>query len=290
MTQKRCFDKKYIYRVVGILLFALLVFLFLWRNQDKEAKQYQMVFLGDSVVGNVPGGQSMTEVMEQRLGKTVFNGAFGGTSMSLINEDLRGSKASSQWSMVELARAICYEDWGSQRASLAYAKHYQKTNTQMLDYFPDRLLELSQIDFDGVEILLIEHGTNDYGGGQILENPEDVYDVETFGGALRTILSMLQEKWPKLRIVLVTPIYCELGENGSKKCYNTDYGGGIMDAYVEKEKQIAEEFGVEIIDAYHESGIWEDTVADYLEDRLHPSEAGHSLLGNFIADYFLNNK
>ena len=67
---------------------------------------------------------------------------------------------------------------------------------------------LSRIDFSKTEVLIIEHGTNDYNSGQILDNPKDTMDVTTFAGALRTTLSLLQEKYPQLRIILVSPIYC----------------------------------------------------------------------------------
>lgn len=268
--------------VISVLL--VIVILCLLCLPEKKEKRYDMVFLGDSVVGNVWMHPGITDVMEERLGKTVFNGAFGGTRMSFWNENSQGSRASSEWCMVRLAQAICNDDWGSQLATVSYANHYQMTNTQALDYFYDRMIQLSQIDFEQVEILLIEHGTNDYNVGRPLDNPENAFDETTFGGALRSSLALLQKTYPQMHIILVTPIYCEIGEN---KCYNTDYGGGYLDDYVALEKQIAAEFGVEVIDAYHESGIWEENVDVYLPDRLHPSEAGHALLGNFIADYLL---
>ena len=150
--------------------------------------------------------------------------------------------------------------------------------------------DLSKVDFDKVKILIITHGTNDYNNGNLLDNPKDPYDEATFGGALRSSLKLLQEHYPDLRIILMTPVYCEIGTQGEFKSYNTSFGGGTLEAYVSMEQEIAAEYGVEILDAYHESGIWEENIEEYLFDYLHPNEAGNILLGNFVADYLLENK
>ena len=93
-----------------------------------------------------------------------------------------------------------------------------------------------------------------------------------------------------MRILLVSPIYCALGENNDRKCYDTKYGsGGYLQEYVELEKEIAAEFGVEWLDAYHESGIWEENASEYLPDYLHPNAKGHELLSDFLAEYLKEN-
>ena len=246
---------------------------------------YDVVILGDSVVGNIWGEISVGPVLEERLGKAVLNGAFGGSCMSVPTKDLWGSMSNVEWSMVKLAEAIAYDDWTSQLAVVQYADSYSDVNTQALDYFEERMTTLSQVDFEKVEVLVIEHGTNDYNNGRRVDNPENSYDVTTFGGALRYSLRLIQEAYPQLRIIIMSPIYCALGENKDMQCYNTSYGeGGILDEYVELERQIAEEFEVEWIDAYHGSGIWEDNVDIYMGDALHPRMKGHELLANMIAD------
>lgn len=277
-------DKKSIIRYVVALLCVVVFGCVIFRKEEKT-QQYDIVILGDSVVGSSWGGISVESVLEERLGKSVLNGAFGGSCMSVSTDLMWSSLSNAEWCMVKLAEAIRYDDWESQLATMQYADSFGDLNTQSLDYFGERMRCLSQVDFSQVEILVIEHGTNDYNSGKRVDNPEDLYDVTTFGGALRYSLRLLQEAYPELKIVLMSPIYCALGENSDLKCYNTSYGeGGILDEYVALEKQIAEEFGVEWIDAYHESGIWEDNAAIYMMDSLHPYMQGHELLGNFLAE------
>lgn len=83
-------------------------------------------------------------------------------------------------------------------------------------------------------MLIIEHGVNDYLSGCPVDNKEDPYDAYTYGGALRTCLKLLQENYPKLRIVLVTPTYCWLLAE-EKTCEQKDYGQGILEEYVNTE-------------------------------------------------------
>lgn len=265
-----------------VALFLLLIF-----QKDKKSLQYDIVILGDSVVGNVAeDGSSLADYVEKRLGRSTFKGGLGGTTMSVDDTRLWGSMSKREWCMVKLAEAICYDDWKSQLGTMDYADSFEDYNNQALSYFPETMKNLSEIDFSQVQILVIEHGTNDYNKGVVLDNPEDLYDVTTFGGALRHSLKLLKEAYPDMRIVVMSPIYCALGENQDKPSYSTRYGeGGYLDEYVELEKEIAEEFQVEWLDAYHQSGIWEENATEYLFDSLHLNREGHERLGNLLADY-----
>ena len=274
-------NKKRIINFIAIMIAAVFLVLPLLDCGQKE--QYDIVFLGDSIIGNAGYDYSIAGIAGQKLGKDVFNGAFGGTTMSVDGEAAWGSVTSSQWCMAKLADAIAYDDWKAQLASMSYADYYGEINRQAFSYFKERMEKLSCIDFSKVQVLVIEHGTNDYNCGRALDNPENPYDITTFAGALRHTLSVLHKAYPEMRIILVTPMYCELGEGRTKPCYLQDYGAGTLDDYVALEKQIAEEFGVVYIDAYRESGIWEDNAGEYLYDGLHPNMDGIALLGDFMA-------
>lgn len=266
---------------IVLIVFALFLVLPLW-NRPKTV-QYDIVFLGDSVIGNLAGNVSVTEIVEEKLGKNTFNGAFGGTTFSYGDDPmLWGSVTNRQWSMVKLADAIAYNDWKSPIGTMQYADFYGKVNAQSLYYFEDRMKELSAIDFSKVELLVIEHGTNDYNCGIKLDNPEDLYDITTFGGAIRHSLKVLKEAYPDLQIVIMSPVYCEFGMDGEKKCYSWDWGYGTLEDYIQLEKEIAAEYGVLYLDAYTGSGICEENAKICLADGLHLTEEGAGMLGDFI--------
>ncbi len=265
-----------------IAVLIVLVFVLLPFAEGKDKQQYDIVFLGDSVIGN-GGEESVVQVVANELGIPAFNGALGGSAMS-VNGDMNwGSVTGNQWCMVRLTESIIYKDWQSQKSAMVYANYYNEFNQQMPPYFSERMEALMRVDFDNVKLLVIEHGTNDYNAGRKLDNKDDLYDVSTYGGALRYSLKLLQEAYPDMTIVLVTPIYCEFGENLEDSCYEADFGGGTLEEYVELELEIAKEFGVFCIDAYHNSGIWEDNSKDYLADGVHLLPEGAFVLGQYIA-------
>lgn len=269
---------------VALCLTLILCVICLWPSAKTE--QYEVVLLGDSVLANVAvyQGEKVDEYIEEATGMTVFNGAFGGTSMA-INQLETMALCNSNWCMANLARAIYSDDWKSIQAAMSYADYYKESNRQVMEGYRQRLDVLKNIDFSKVKVLVIEHGTNDYNSGVPLDNSEDSYDIHTFGGALRSVLSDLTTKFPNLQIVIVTPAFCMVEAKEEQACDVMDWGGGLLYQYVEKELEIAAEYGVDVIDMYHNSPITKETVLDYTVDGLHPNEAGIELWGTAISEY-----
>lgn len=281
-------DKKKVDRVVkfiaaflAFVLFGVAVF---WsKDYDKGTDDaYTVVCLGDSNLGNVQDETGITALLGKKLGCSVLNGAFGGSTMA----NVEGTKTqyNSVLSMNNLAISICNKNFGMQKASIdAIAR------TDYVGYFPSTLENLSNVNFDKVEILIIEHGVNDYLNGTPIKNGSDPYDTDTFCGTLRTVISMLKENYPNLRIILSTPTYCApIDTNGTYRyCDEYDYGGGILEDYVSAEIEVAEEMGVEVIDAYHTLQIDRDDLYFYLDDSLHLGAKGREFIANLWADYLL---
>ena len=89
-----------------------------------------------------------------------------------------------------------------------------------------------------------------------------------------------QEGVPDLRIILVTPTYSWYTVQ-QLTCEELDAGYGILEDFVEAEKQVAAELGVEVIDLYHDfypHESWSDMEL-YTVDGLHPNEAGREMIG-----------
>ena len=72
----------------GIAVLVTGVILLLANAQGERKYEHDIVFLGDSVIGNHAEPFGVTSVMEERLGLDVFNGALGGTCMSFYTGDV----------------------------------------------------------------------------------------------------------------------------------------------------------------------------------------------------------
>lgn len=265
---------------LAVLVLALL-FAYTGRQvYGKEKKEYRIACLGDSIIGKERSNTSVTAMMESMLGEPVANTAFGGTSASLGNREYRPTYHEDSFNLVALADAIVYQDFDVQHYDLS-------SNRFRLPYFTDALNTLTKVDFSQVEILFIAYGVNDYGAGRPLDNSENPKDVYTYGGALRYSIEKLQDAYPQMQIVLLTPLYCNFEDDGIKRSDSEtlDLGYGPLANYVETELAIAEEYGIPCIDNFHNMGINRDNAKEYTEDGIHLNEEGRAILARVLADY-----
>ena len=272
--------KKNLYVIIAFAVFAVLFsFAFsVWNRREKTITP-QIVMMGDSILGQVREDTGVSDVLEKLTGMSVFNGAFGGSCAARMPEDVRMDYSRGSLTLVQMAKSIHGDDFRVQQAG--------KYRDNLTDYFDDVIEDYARVNFQDVEIIVIQHGVNDYHAGIPIENPADPYDEYTFLGALRMSVELLKEVNPEARIVLVTPAYSWY-VSVWKTCEEMDYGGGFLEEYVNAELALAGELGVEVIDMYHDfvpTG-WEDC-ALYSQDGIHPNEAGRKLWAERIGDVLM---
>lgn len=268
----------------AILLAAGILLVFCMNR--RPVRDVRIVCLGDSLFGNVAYSPTIPAIMEEETGLKIINGAFGGTCMSCTNYEGRSTFFEDELNMCHLAQAIARKDFTVQKYGI-------NGNTYKLDYFDESLEQLSLVDFTQVEILFIEHGTNDYNSGARLDDKSNPFNRETFGGALRYSLKLLQEAYPQLTIVLVTPAYCYFTDEQGNRIGDSDtldFGGGILPDFIKLEKEIAEEYGLFVIDQYYDSGIYAENIEQYTLDGLHFNEEGRRLLAEPLIQYLKKEK
>lgn len=279
----RLWKKTIAYGLASVVLLAVLAAATFRDRADRlERRQVQVVMLGDSVFGLIRDDTSIPAQIERSLGKSVFNGAFGGTCISRIDKDYRLTNARDSLSLAGLTQAIAADDFGVQQTVRA-----RESNTE---YFADTVEGLEKIDFSSVELVIIMHGLNDFYSGVPIYNAEDPLDEYSFTGALRSSLTALRKANPDMRILLVTPTYTWHLQSGLT-CEEFNGGYGIQEDYIETEIEVAEELGIELIDVYHDlfpHEKWEDWEL-YTFDGLHPNETGREWLTGIICEYLREN-
>lgn len=267
----------------ALLSLALFMSLF-YRAQGKPGGQEaEIVVFGDSVMGEVRDGTAVSALLEAKLGRSVYNAGMGGTCAARTE---RGQSLNYIWgvfSLAELAKAVETDDFGVQQSVVM-----RESNTE---YFGEVIDGLEGLDFSGVDIILIQHGLNDYQLGTPIENPENPYDDQTFLGALRSAVSSFRNRNPEVLVVFVTPLFTWYTDARQATCEAEDYGGGVLEDYVNAEISLAEELGIHVIDMYHDffpHGEWEDWRL-YSRDGMHPNEAGREKMAGRIAEYLERN-
>lgn len=279
--QKSGKKQKFIYGICGVfIMLALLPFLL--GSERETDTQAQILFLGDSILGQYRDETSIPALVGEMLDTEVFNGAFGGTTMSLQNRDYRDAYYWDGLSFSRLTRAIAAQDFGLQQTI--------RTKDYVTMDFRDIVDELDRLDLTSVQTVVISYGMNDYTTGSPIggeNSPEDPYTME---GAMRTGIRYLQRSYPQIRIIFISPTYCwfvnTLGTT-NKTCESNDYGGGYLEEYVEAQRRVAGECGVEFVDLYHAYYPHEE-YADwslYTNDGIHPNEAGRRKIAETLAKW-----
>lgn len=263
--------------VVGALFAALFLVSFRPRESFTDRQPVSIVIFGDSIFGEIRDEEAVPARLEEILGKSVYNGAFGGTCAARVEPERRLDYARDVFSLAELAKSAEAGDFGVQQSV-----SMRESNTE---YFGDVIDGLDAIDFSGVEIIVIQQGLNDYHAGVPIENPDEPYDERTFMGAVRSAVRSFRRVNPQARIVMITPVYTWYIVSG-KTCEETDNGGGVLEDYVNADLRLAEELDLEVIDVYHDFYTheeWEDWRL-YSRDGLHPNETGRKMLTERIAE------
>lgn len=265
---------------VAAVLFGLIVFLCQVPALVSKAGRGdtpQRVLLGDSIYAE-GGEEAVTELLGRKTGMPVWNAAMGGTSLSRVDQARWMDLTVDSMSLAALSKSILSGDFAVQRQA--------GIRTPATEYFGQVIEDVSGWDFSRVQILFLGYGMNDYQNGVPLDDEENAWNEYSFGGALRRVLTDLKKAYPDMRMILLTPTYSWYLAQG-ETCEERNWGGGYMEAYVEKEKEIAREYGVEVLDLYHDF-YQHDTFEDWkiaTRDGVHPNEKGREMIAERIATY-----
>lgn len=147
-------------------------------------------------------------------------------------------------------------------------------------YFASRIDEM----IDDADIVVVFGGTNDYGHGDAAMGKLGDCTDDTFYGAYHQLLTKLIEKYPLSQLVIMTPLH-RVGEDDT--LYN-EYGvrrAGSLADYVCAIREIAESFGVPVVDLFKNCGIQPNNPIHkekFAPDGLHPNDDGHKLLAKCV--------
>lgn len=258
--------------ILAIMLGAGLAYKYSETNTKTEV---EVLFLGDSVLAQ----SSVGKLVAAQGGYDVVNCAIGGTMLSVGGNEAPTElqEMKDTLCMVALTRSICNGDFGAQKAT--------RVTEAVLNYLPATVGTLAGVSFENTGVLIFNHGVNDFYRAVVPDDPENPLNVDTFGGALRRVLTDLKETYPRLRIIYVTPPYAWY-DNGIISCEEQDYGYGSLETYVNLALDICQEYQVETVDIYHDLYDISRPDADriYTLDGLHPSEEGSRLIAGKIVE------
>lgn len=149
------------------------------------------------------------------------------------------------------------------------------------------------LDFNDYDVLTVAYGTNDYGfnsgTGVPLGTDVNSIDETTFYGAMnvgiQNILSGKVTSNPKLKIVFILPIFRTSADTASPPI---NANGHSLQNYRDAIIAVCKKWKIPHIDAYNGLGMNSLNHTVFMDDGLHPIEAGHRRYGEFLAGQMLS--
>lgn len=228
-----------------------------------------VVCFGDSITGNYGFGDNYPSRIEEFTGAKTYNCGFGGCRMELVpsDSDVAYTNPFSMCGIVDALEAdkngdaTAWDDMDNNALTLSKAVYF-------------RLQILKSIDWSNVDIVTIAYGTNE--GGYPQDDENNKYNKQTYAGATRYCIEKLLTLYPKLRIVLLTPIYRyhREAQQDSDTWTHPIYGGKLTDN-VETLIDVGREYKIPVIDMYYTLGINIVNFTSYFGDEDEQSDGTH---------------
>lgn len=214
-----------------------------------DLSDWDIIFLGDSVIGNYSGHYSIPGYIADITGANTYNCGWGGSTAA----------KRENFSVCDMLNYYFKGDASPIPEEL-------QTRREM-----NRLLEDLQSGRagQGNRLFVLYYGLNDYFNGETLES-SDPLDPYSYSGALRRAIETLRSKEPDTRIILAAPNFTAYFEEGTRK---TSENGGTYEEYIEAARKVAAEYQIPCLDIYHQVITPADNIR-FLDGGLHPNEFG----------------
>lgn len=174
-----------------------------------------------------------------------------------------------------------YEEKLKKALNLDWVYNFAVSSSGVTGSTPNNLLTiLDQQSIPGdAELFLIWHGSNDWFWGSGLEE---------FRDAVRACIDKLRLAVPDVPVIWVAPIFRyeqpHLGPVKGEAWITANRAGFTMEQYAQILAEESAAAGFQLFDIGRQCGISADSAADFLEDLVHPNEAGYDLMVPVLAD------
>jgi lysophospholipase L1-like esterase len=233
----------------------------------------KILCLGDSIFG--AKNTEVSEFFKSITKANVYNCALGGTRMAQHEEGW------DNWSMYRFAYSIANNDWAIQENGL--------THTNVPPFAEERLAFIKTLDFNDIDVITINHGTNDWSGSITLDNDSNPLDTTTYMGALRYSIETILTAYPHLKIVVLSPCWRYWNDSDGNFANDsntrTNTLGEALVSYVSKGKEVAESYQLDWVDLYH-IGFNKFTTSIYFPstDTTHPNNTGRLAIAKKMSE------
>lgn len=248
-------------------------------NPSVAEDDYTIVCLGDSIFQKSENEDGIANQLAALTGAKVYNCAISGTTAANINTYDMEIAPADAFNLSFLVNSITSKDFGLQ-------DNYVSQFIDQNNGHEAALATLKSLDFTEVDVITLAYGTNDYLNNRTIDNSKSPLDNATTLGALRYAIGRIQEYYPHVRIIVMSPPFCYTMSpfNEQQTCDELNFGNGTLFDYAANYKQIAADYNVEFVDVLNDSGMNKNNIENYVVDGVHLSSTGKTLVAELLAN------
>ena len=225
---------------------------------------------GNSTFADNGDNNLLAKAIGERYDATVINCGFPNSYQSIKHVEEGNQFPENGLSLYQVTKALVQGDFTEVDLAAQTAPEEVRAKA---DY-------LKTVDLSTADMVVIMYDISDYVDHRPAFDPGDTDNLLTFAGALESSVKMIQEKYPYIRIVVLSTPACGKTIDGYYVDGDIhDLGNGTLTDYLGHEANTAISCGISFIDTYF-GVINVDNRDEYLIDDYHLNEAGC----NAIAD------
>lgn len=216
---------------------------------------------------------NLANLIQKELGEdsVVYNCSVKGSILACANDTITSAYYYDAFSLYWLTLGFCVDNMDTL---------YSTADTiNASDEIYETLDNIDSIDFSKVDVIAIMYDAYEYYINMRICDDDNETNVRYFTGALAASIQQIQESYPNIRIMVMSPTFAywedENGNRDSADKYMNSYG--TLATYVIKESDTCYENSVSFIDNYYGT-VNELNASDYLEDKSHLNLEGRKLV------------
>lgn len=219
---------------------------------------------------------NLCELFAEETGATVYNCSVPGSFMSSFYDPFQNDYfPMDAFSFCRLATAFTQDDYSMVEAAIDMYDAVEYDTTEI----KEAMEVLRSIDFETVDAIFIMYDGTDYLNGRKMYSDDNFTDPTQFTGSMAAGVQMIQETFPWIRIIVMSPTYAfGVAEDGTYVSSDVKtYGQHFLSTYVIKQAEAAYNLQVSFVDNLYGT-IHEDIAPDYLTDNIHLNLEGRKLV------------
>jgi hypothetical protein len=240
-------------------------------NKDDELN---MLFLGNAPLSDdADSSDNLVSMIQKQTDATnVYNCSIANSFMSSKNASYSKDYPMDAFSFYQLALLLTSKN----------TQTYEQASTDMGTVPADAqnaVKTLQSIDCTKLDAICIFYDGSDFEEQRLPYSDTDTSDVTTYAGALEAGVKLIQQTYPDIRIIVMSPAYAYyLTKDGKKvSSFDTSNFTYSLYIYVIHEQDTCYRNNVSFVDNFYGT-IYEEIADKYLSDYIHVNTNGRKLL------------